>query len=99
MRSTSGRAPTASRWPPASTLGSRPASCPWRNMGRARARQALVLERIVTLGMITPPQAEEAQRQPITLKPPSAGLIGIRAPYFVSFILPQLLDRFGEEVV
>src|SRR3990172_216054 len=72
---------------------------PYRNMGRARARQALVLERMVTLGMITPPQAEEAQRQPITLKPPSAGLIGIRAPYFVSFILPQLLDRFGEEVV
>ena len=72
---------------------------PYRNMGRARARQALVLERMVTLGMITPPQAEEAKRQPITLKPPSAGLIGIRAPYFVSFILPQLLDRFGEEVV
>src|SRR3990170_3029017 len=49
--------------------------------------------------MIPPARGEAARRQAITLKPPSAGLIGIRAPWFISFILPQLLERFGEEVV
>jgi len=72
---------------------------PYRNMGLAKTRQTLVLDRMETLGMITRAQADQARRQLITLKPPSAALVGIRAPYFMSFILPQLLDRFGEEQV
>jgi len=72
---------------------------PYRNMALAKARQRLVLERMVALGMITPAQAAAARSQTVMLKPPSAGLVGIRAPYFVSFILPQLLERFGEDLV
>src|SRR5207302_5928396 len=29
----------------------------------------------------------------------NAGFIGIRAPYYVSYILPQLLQRYGENVL
>ncbi|HEV8338741.1 MAG TPA: PBP1A family penicillin-binding protein [bacterium] len=73
---------------------------PFRNFAAARARQEVVLDRMVTLGMITPAQAAEAMRVRLTLNPsPGAGLVGMRAPYFVSYILPQLLERFGEEQV
>ncbi len=73
---------------------------PYRNMAGARARQGLVLDRMAALGMITPAQARQVRLQPVVLKPSTnAGLVGIRAPYFISFILPTLLDRFGEDLV
>ncbi|MDR7481736.1 MAG: penicillin-binding protein 1A [Armatimonadota bacterium] len=73
---------------------------PYRNPGLARARQELVLQRMVQLGYITPAQAAAAQAARIALAPASnAGLVGIRAPYFVSFILTRLLETYGEELV
>ncbi|MGH2454330.1 MAG: PBP1A family penicillin-binding protein [bacterium] len=73
---------------------------PFRNLSAARARQELVLQRMSTLGMITEAQAAETIRERLTLNPsPGAGLVGRRAPYFVSYILPLLLERFGEDQV
>ncbi|MDR7556630.1 MAG: penicillin-binding protein 1A [Armatimonadota bacterium] len=73
---------------------------PYRNLALARARQALVLQRMVQLGYITPAQAAAARAAPIQLAPASnAGLVGIRAPYFVSFILTRLLETYGEDLV
>lgn len=73
---------------------------PFQNIELATERQHLVLRRMVDLGSITPEQAEAAAAEPITLaEAGNAGLIGIRAPYFVSYILPYLLERYGEDLV
>jgi penicillin-binding protein 1A len=66
----------------------------------ARQRQALVLRRMAALGYITRPQAAAASAEPLRLQPEgNAGLVGVRAPYFISYVLPQLLERYGEETV
>jgi len=73
---------------------------PFQNFEQARERQQVVLRRMADLGYITPKQAQEAAAQPIKLaQQGNAGLIGIRAPYFISYILPYLLDRYGEDMV
>src|SRR5438093_12839212 len=52
------------------------------------------------LGYITSKQTDGAAVQAIKLSQEgNAGLIGIRAPYFVSYILPYLLERHGEDLV
>ncbi len=73
---------------------------PFQNFDLAKARQQAVLRRMADLGYITPEQAKEAAAQTVTLaRQGNAGLIGIRAPYFISYILPYLLDRYGEDMV
>jgi len=73
---------------------------PFQNLELAKERQRTVLRRMADLGYITPKQADDAAVQTIKLSQEgNAGLIGIRAPYFVSYILPYLLERYGEDLV
>src|SRR5437588_4317048 len=75
-------------------------SSPYDRPDRAMARRAEVLQRMVELGDITPVQMRAAQLAPIQLvEKGNAGFIGIRAPWFVSYILPSLLQRYGEDVL
>ena len=73
---------------------------PYDRPDRAAARRAEVLQRMVDLGDITAVQMRAAQLAPIHLvEKGNAGFIGIRAPWFVSYILPPLLQRYGEDVL
>lgn len=73
---------------------------PYQNMKLAKERQLVVLRRMVELGYITGEKARAVAGRPIKLVAESnAGLVGIRAPYFVSYILPYLLERYGEDLV
>jgi len=73
---------------------------PYDHLDRAKVRRAEVLQRMVDLGDITPRQMQLAQSASIHLiEKGNMGFVGIRAPYFVSYILPQLLQRYGEEVL
>jgi penicillin-binding protein 1A len=73
---------------------------PYEHQDRARTRRVEVLQRMVDLGDITPQQLRAAEQAPIRLaEKGNAGFIGIRAPYFVSYILPTLLQRYGEDVI
>jgi penicillin-binding protein 1A len=73
---------------------------PYDHLDRAKVRRAEVLQRMVDLGDITPRQMHQAQNASIHLiEKGNMGFVGIRAPYFVSYILPQLLQRYGEEVL
>ena len=73
---------------------------PYDRPDRAKVRRAEVLQRMVDLGDLTPKQMHAAQAAPIHLiEKGNMGFIGIRAPYFVSYILPPLLQRYGEEVL
>lgn len=74
---------------------------PFDNLEGAKRRQAIVLDRMAELGYISRARAEAAKRVPLRLLPGvrNAGLVGVRAPYFVSYILPALVERFGEDAV
>jgi penicillin-binding protein 1A len=73
---------------------------PYRNFGLAKVRQETVLARMAALGTISTQEASAARKSRIVLAPASnAGLAGIRAPYFVSFILTRLLETYGEDLV
>jgi penicillin-binding protein 1A len=73
---------------------------PYDHLDRAEGRMAWVLQRMVDLGDITPHEMRAALAAPITIaEKGNGGLVGIRAPYFVSYILPQLLQRYGEDVL
>jgi penicillin-binding protein 1A len=73
---------------------------PFQNFEVALERQHVVLRRMAELGYVTPQQSQEAIDEPVAIaKEGNAGLVGIRAPYFVSYILPYLLERYGEDVV
>lgn len=73
---------------------------PYEHPARARVRMAEVLQRMVEMGDITPQEKATALAAPLNLvERRNAGLVGIRAPYFVSYILPTLLKRYGEDAV
>ncbi len=73
---------------------------PFHRFAVAKARQTVVLHRMVELGYISADQARFAEMQPLKLAAENnAGLVGIRAPYFVSYILPSLIKRYGEDTL
>jgi penicillin-binding protein 1A len=73
---------------------------PYDHVDRAKVRRLEVLQRMVDLGDLTPKQMHTAQAAPIHLiEKGNMGFVGVRAPYFVSYILPPLLQRYGEEVL
>ncbi|HEU5300444.1 MAG TPA: penicillin-binding protein 1A [bacterium] len=73
---------------------------PYRNLPRVQERQRLVLRRMTDVGFVTRRAAAEAEAEPLTfVQERNLGLVGVRAPYFVSYILPMLLERYGEEAV
>ncbi|MHB8731680.1 MAG: transglycosylase domain-containing protein [bacterium] len=73
---------------------------PYERLDRARTRMGEVLVRMTEQGDITPAQMHDAEHAALRLAAKTnAGLIGIRAPYFVSYILPGLLQRYGEEML
>lgn len=75
-------------------------SSPYQNLAAAKERQRIALQRMIELGYITGQEARRAQAEPIKLaQEGNAGLIGIRAPYFISYILPYLVERYGEDMV
>ncbi len=74
---------------------------PFDNFPAAKRRQEVVLDRMVELGYISREQAEAAKEARLALSPGprNAGLVGVRAAYFVSYILPYLVERYGEDAV
>jgi penicillin-binding protein 1A len=73
---------------------------PYRNFPLAKQRQEIVLVRMAELGYISTEEAANARRARVALAPASnAGLAGIRAPYFISYILPSLIETYGEDMV
>ena len=74
---------------------------PFDHFPLAKRRQEVVLDRMVELGFLSREEAEEAKKAPLRLNPGprNLGLVGVRAPYFVSYILPYLVERHGEDAV
>jgi len=68
---------------------------PFKNPKAALGRRKVVLQTMAGQGMITPAQADEAGGEPLRLvsKPVQRGW---KAPYFVSYVVAQMEDEFGE---
>ncbi|QIA28093.1 PBP1A family penicillin-binding protein [Thermaerobacter sp. PB12/4term] len=66
----------------------------WRDPERAKGRRDWVLSRMAELGMITAAEAEQAQAEPLRLRPPDEP--DTRAPYFVDYVRDQLAAQVPE---
>ncbi|MEB3236550.1 MAG: PBP1A family penicillin-binding protein [Candidatus Sericytochromatia bacterium] len=71
---------------------------PYRRLKRALQHQRNVLRKMVAAGFITQAQATAAAAQALPIpKEPPRKREAIKAPYFTSYLLDDLRDRFGSE--
>ncbi len=68
---------------------------PVQSLGRAKRRQAVVLERLVAVGQITAEQAKAAREQPLHIVRPKR-LAGV-ADHAAEQVRQEMLTRYGEE--
>jgi penicillin-binding protein 1A len=68
---------------------------PVANPSRAKLRQQYVLRRMRELGMITPEQLVNADKEPLAVKQSINGF-QIRADYFAEMVRAQMFERYGE---
>ncbi|MDA8235012.1 MAG: penicillin-binding protein 1A [Clostridia bacterium] len=73
---------------------------PFRNFAAAQKRQAVVLNRMVEVGMITQEEADKAKNEKITLSS-SKGLKEGNAPYFIDEIRQYISEKYdnGSELL
>ncbi|MBU0686653.1 MAG: penicillin-binding protein 1A [Candidatus Margulisbacteria bacterium] len=72
---------------------------PYKNIARAKAKQAYVLSRLVDTNRISQATADEAYNQELTFPRTRLARFGHIAPYFVSYVLSYLTEKYGEEKV
>ena len=70
---------------------------PFRHIDRAKARQRVVLNRMVTAGFISAERAATAEAQPLIFR--KQGNNGPLGDYFVDWVLKGLEERYGAQVV
>ncbi|MBF0189857.1 MAG: PBP1A family penicillin-binding protein [Magnetococcales bacterium] len=69
---------------------------PWRDPEKARARQKLVLNRMVELGLATAEEVVEAVEAPLNLVRPKESLEQI-APYYLEHVRRTILEEWGSD--
>lgn len=72
---------------------------PFRSRENALGRRAYVLKRMVATGVLTPAQAEEANRAPLPTAPVPLLQGTAPAPYFVEYIRQKIEERFGSSIL
>jgi 1A family penicillin-binding protein len=70
---------------------------PLRHLERAQRRQRVVLARMVAVGYITAEQAAEAAATPLVFR--GSGNEGPMGGYFVDYVLKNLEERYGTQIV
>jgi len=71
---------------------------PYRRLKRALQHQRTVLRKMVAAGFVTQAQATAAAAQALPIPPePPRKREALKAPYFTSYLLDDLKDRFGAE--
>ncbi len=70
---------------------------PYRNPEGARLRKDVVLNRMAELGYITAEEYFKAKEVPIILS--ERKKLKYKAPYFTSYVVKQLVQMYGEDVV
>lgn len=73
---------------------------PFKNKTAARDRRNVVLARMAELGYVTPEAASAAAAEPVRLAPKRIAIANDwKAPYFVDYVIRQLEERYGPEMV
>ncbi|MFA5876680.1 MAG: transglycosylase domain-containing protein, partial [Candidatus Margulisiibacteriota bacterium] len=72
---------------------------PYKNLALAKKKQDYVLSRLVAGQIISPQTADEATREVFVFPQSRRAQFGHIAPYFVSYLLKYLTDKYGEELV
>lgn len=73
---------------------------PHENLDLAIKRRNVVLDRMAELGYITQEQCEQAKREKPKIVPRKpAGIARYKAPWFVTYVIKQLSDEFGADLV
>ncbi|OGI18206.1 MAG: hypothetical protein A2287_06770 [Candidatus Melainabacteria bacterium RIFOXYA12_FULL_32_12] len=75
---------------------------PYQSMEKAKARRAMVLERMFKMGCITEEEAEKANKAPIKINKSHRPYALNKAPYFVDLVMKELRDKAGlteEEII
>lgn len=72
---------------------------PSRDREEAKRKRAMVLRLMAEEGFITPLQAARAACEPLVLKPLQRRWKPLRAPYFTTYALRELIARYGEDRV
>jgi len=74
---------------------------PYERPDRAKHRRNLVLQAMASMGYVTADQAQSAMQEPLRLAPAPkpVGLKEYHAPYFTSWLLRQLVRRYGADWV
>jgi len=73
---------------------------PYENLDAAVKRRNVVLDRMARLGYIAPAQRDEAQAEEVKLlgmRP--AGIRRFRAPWFVTYVIKTLTEKYGADLV
>lgn len=69
---------------------------PVANPSRAKLRQQYVLRRMRELGMLTPEQLANADKEPLTTRQ-TANEFQVHADYFAEMVRAQMFERYGED--
>jgi 1A family penicillin-binding protein len=70
---------------------------PYLHFDRAKARQQIVLGRMVAVGAISQTEADTAYQNPLPLQPFSAG--ARTGSYFIDAVIQELEETYGPEIV
>jgi len=73
--------------------------CPHRNLPAALDRRDVVLAKMAQEGYISQQQCREAQTEKIHIVPRRGGRNAYKAPHFVDYVVKQLRDRYGDDVL
>ncbi|MBN3033252.1 MAG: PBP1A family penicillin-binding protein [Candidatus Saganbacteria bacterium] len=72
---------------------------PYRNFKGAKLRQIFVINKMLEQGLITEDEAKQAAVESMDYSPANLKQLGEIAPYFISYVLQLLTDKYGEEMV
>jgi penicillin-binding protein 1A len=72
---------------------------PYRNYKGAKYRQIFVLNKLLEHKMVNEREAKLAAIKELEFSPKNLKRLGESAPYFISHILKQLIERYGDDMV
>jgi penicillin-binding protein 1A len=72
---------------------------PFADFQKAKARQLEVLNRMVAMGDITQQQVQQAYEEPLHLVKPGKSYQGLQYPYFTTYVVHKLLEKFPADLV
>lgn len=73
--------------------------CPHHNLPAAMRRRDVVLAKMAEEGYITTQDCKEAQDEDIEIIPRRGGRNSYKAPHFVDYVIRQLRERYGDDVL